>query len=382
MRVADLFAGCGGMSAGFQSADYEVVMAAEKWDAARDVYNANFDHDASAIDLSNLVEATYRVNRENPDIIVGGPPCQDFSAAGQRRETDRADLTMVFAEIVRAVRPQWFVMENVGAVVGSAAYSHARPTLSSAGYGLTEVVLDASFFGVPQIRKRFFCIGCLGEEDGFLKRQLEDVRRENRMSVRDYLGDEFGIDVYYRHPRNWGRKAIYSIDEPSATVRSTNRPISPKYRLHENDASDTLEGVRQLTPQERARIQTFAREFAFSGTRTDIDTMVANAVPLALAQRVGESIAIYERSRGLADSDDDFRRWLSEERGMTPASIGDVLSRLRRVDKLLAGRECGSDPRDTIHELSKLPEFEHLTTSVRSHLKRAVQLQAEFRARH
>ncbi len=381
MRAADLFSGCGGMSAGFQAADYEVVMAAEKWDAARDVYNENFDHEASAVDLSDLIEATYRVNREQPDIIIGGPPCQDFSAAGQRRETGRADLTVVFAEIVRAVRPQWFVMENVPSVAASAAYGHARPTLASAGYGMTEVVLDASQYGVPQIRKRFFCVGCLGEPDGFLSAHLEDIRRENQMSVRDYLGDELGIDVYYRHPRNWGRKAIYSIDEPSATVRSTNRPISPKYRLHENDASDTLDGIRQLTPLERARIQTFAREFAFKGTRTDIDTMVANAVPVNLAHRVGETITLYERGRGLTDGDEAFRRWLSEERGLTAASVGDVISRLRRVEKLLGERAPAADPRDTIHALAKTAEFERLSSSVRSHLKRAVQLQADFRAR-
>jgi DNA (cytosine-5)-methyltransferase 1 len=381
MRVADLFAGCGGLSAGFQNAGQEVVFAAEKWDAARTVYNDNFDHEASAVDLSDLIESTFRVNRERPDIIIGGPPCQDFSAAGQRRETGRADLTIVFAEIVRAVRPQWFVMENVPSVADSSAYSHARPTLAGAGYGMTEVVLDASYYDVPQIRKRFFCIGCLGEPDGFLLAHLENVRREDQMSVRDYLGDEFGIDVYYRHPRNWGRKAIYSIDEPSATVRSTNRPVSPKYRLHENDASDTLEGVRQLTPFERARIQTFARRFAFTGTRTDIDTMVANAVPVELGRRVGEAITLYERTRGLVDGDEAFRHWLADERGMTSASVGDVLSRLRRVEKLLGDCHPGADPRDTIHALSKLTEFERLSSSVRSHLKRAVQLQAEFRAR-
>lgn len=381
MRVADLFSGCGGMSAGFQAAGFDVVMAAEKWDAARAVYNENFDHEASAVDLSDLVESTYLVNRTQPDMIVGGPPCQDFSAAGQRRETGRADLTIVFAEIVRAVRPQWFVMENVPSVASSAAYSHARPTLAGAGYGMTEVVLDASQFDVPQIRKRFFCVGCLGEKDGFLTAHLEELRRESRMSVRDYLGDEFGIDIYYRHPRNWGRRAIYSIDEPAATIRSTNRPIPPKYRLHENDASNTLEGIRQLTPFERARIQTFAQTFGFKGTRTDIDTMVANAVPVDLARRVGETITLYERGRGIVDGDEPFRRWLADERGMTAASAGDVLSRLRRVERLLGEGERAADPRDTIHALSKVAEFDRLSSSVRSHLKRAVQLEADFRTR-
>jgi DNA (cytosine-5)-methyltransferase 1 len=153
MRVADLFSGCGGMTAGFQMAGHEVVFAAENWDRARLVYDANFQHAATRLDLSDIVAAAHAVSMECPDIIVGGPPCQDFSVAGLRAEAERANLTLGFAEIVRSVRPAWFVMENVPAAAISRAWRAAKARLRSAGYGMTEIVLDASLYGVPQLRR-------------------------------------------------------------------------------------------------------------------------------------------------------------------------------------------------------------------------------------
>lgn len=225
MRVADLFCGCGGMSAGFQAVGHEVVFAAEKWARARLVYDANFDHAATPFDLSDVVNASFVVSRERPSIIVGGPPCQDFSIAGLRTETERSNLTVGFAEIVRASLPTWFVMENVPAAGDSRAWRTARARLRNAGYGLTEAVLDASRYGVPQQRKRRFLIGRLGESDEFLAPRLKDCEAQAPLTVRQYLGEEFGVEYYYRHPRHWGRRAIYSLDEPAATVRSTNRPF-------------------------------------------------------------------------------------------------------------------------------------------------------------
>lgn len=84
MRVVDLFAGCGGLSKGFQEAGFDITLAVERWQAARDVYAANFDHPVCDMDLSGVKEAVDAVRKERPDMIVGGPPCQEFSAAGRR----------------------------------------------------------------------------------------------------------------------------------------------------------------------------------------------------------------------------------------------------------------------------------------------------------
>src|SRR5260221_8821013 len=188
MRVVDLFSGCGGMSAGMQSADHEVVFAAENWSVARRVYDANFDHPSVPLDLQDVIDAAHRVSRERPDIIVGGPPCQDFSAAGLRQEAERADLTIAFADIIKACSPKYFVMENVPAATSSVAFKLARHRLVGAGYGITQVMLDASVYGVPQLRKRVFLIGRLEEEDDFLATELEYGRPDAPATVRQYLG--------------------------------------------------------------------------------------------------------------------------------------------------------------------------------------------------
>ena len=61
---------------------------------------------------------------------------------------------------------------------------------------------------------------------------------EKHLTIRDYLGNEFGLEYYYRHPRNYSRRAILSIDEPSPTVRGVNRPVAPGYPGHKADAKD------------------------------------------------------------------------------------------------------------------------------------------------
>lgn len=92
-RVVDLFAGCGGMSLGFQNAGYEVVGAIELWDAAVKCHEANFNHPVFQIDLSHVEEAVSNITKLSPDIIIGSPPCQDFSTAGKMIEGDKAALT-------------------------------------------------------------------------------------------------------------------------------------------------------------------------------------------------------------------------------------------------------------------------------------------------
>lgn len=66
--------------------------------------------------------------------------------------------------------------------------------------------MDASYFNVPQKRKRFFLVGILNGKDDELKAALEKKDTPNRMTVRDYLGNGLGVEYYYRHPRNYNRR--------------------------------------------------------------------------------------------------------------------------------------------------------------------------------
>lgn len=294
MRVVDLFCGCGGLSLGFQKAGFDVVAAFDKWEAALNVYRLNFEHPAKDVDLSNVQASSIIIDRLEPEMIIGGPPCQDFSSAGKRNEDGgRGDLTVHYAQIISRVRPKWFVMENVARITKTQKLVEAKAIFKEAGYGLSQHVLDASYCGVPQKRKRFFLIGKLREMDGFIEPFINSGLSAKPMTMRDYFGDTLGIEYYYRHPRSYVRRGIFSIDEPSPTVRGVNRPMPEGYMIHPNDPVKSKEGIRALTTEERSWIQTFPRNFHFEGSKTDLEQMIGNAVPVNLAKFVGEAINKY-----------------------------------------------------------------------------------------
>ena len=133
MRVVDLFCGCGGLSLGFQNAGFEIVAAYDKWPAALAVYNRNFDHPADDLDLSNVYESVHVISQYSPSMIIGGPPCQDFSSAGQRNEDGgRGSLTTQYAKIISILKPEWFVMENVDRIVKTQKLIEAREIFKNA----------------------------------------------------------------------------------------------------------------------------------------------------------------------------------------------------------------------------------------------------------
>lgn len=292
MRVIDLFCGCGGLSKGFENAGYNIVAAYDNWDAALLVYKNNFSHKVLKNDIKDI--SINELLSYNSDMIIGGPPCQDFSSAGKRDESlGRGDLTIEFARVVSSVLPNYFVMENVDCIVKSSILKIAKKMFKDAKYGLTEIVLDASLCNVPQKRKRFFLIGELDGKDDFLKEALLNNLAKKSMSVREYLNDEFNIQHYYRHPRSYQRRGIFSIDEPSPTIRGVNRPIPPNYKFHSSDTTKDLSKVRPLTTKERARIQTFPINFILPGSKTNLEQIIGNAVPVNLAQYVAKILKDY-----------------------------------------------------------------------------------------
>lgn len=292
MRCVDLFAGCGGLSLGFQNAGFDVVAAYDRWPAAVAIYRENFDHPAFEADLYQD-DVVKDIESYRPDIIIGGPPCQDFSIAGARNRGKRANLTIRFAKIIATIKPKWFMMENVYNIERMDVLPEALAIFKEAGYGLTRRVLNASLCGVPQIRRRFILVGHLGDKDDFLGELLDSRLADKQMTVRDYLGDSLGTQYYYMHPRNFNRRGVFTIDEPAVTVRGTNRPIPPSYKRHHADKADISEGVRALTYKERSYLQTFPEEFVFVGSKTDIEQAIGNAVPVKLAEYVAKCINDY-----------------------------------------------------------------------------------------
>ena len=136
-KTIDLFSGCGGMSLGFQNAGFEILAAYDNWKPAVDVYELNFEHPIYSEDLADE-KVQKRIKAFKPNVIIGGPPCQDFSSAGHRDENlGRAVLTYTYRDIILRIKPKYFVMENVPEITKSAILKEIKDSFKEAGYGLT-----------------------------------------------------------------------------------------------------------------------------------------------------------------------------------------------------------------------------------------------------
>lgn len=293
-RVIDLFAGCGGLSLGFQNSGFNIVAAFDNWDEAIDIYQHNFDHPIIKRDLGDTSDLS-DMAQYAPDIIIGGPPCQDYSSAGHRdEELGRAKLTIDYATIITVLRPKYFLMENVPNIQKSEKLSQVLDMFHAAGYGISRMVIDASKCGVPQKRRRYIVIGGLGEQEGFLDELLLKGQTKKSMTMRDYFGDTLGFQYYFRVPRSYSRRGIFSIDEPSMTIRGVDRPIPPGYHGHPNDPSPLTPDIRILTPEERSWVQTFPRTFQWGDrSKTNLNQAIGNAVPVKMAEYIANCLREY-----------------------------------------------------------------------------------------
>lgn len=375
IQAVDLFAGCGGLSRGFQDAGIDIQAGFEFWDVAADCYENNFNHPVFRIDLSNTDNAVKVITPFHPDLIIGGPPCQDFSHAGKRIEAERAGLTGSYANIIKSILPPYFVMENVDRAEKSNAYAYARNTFKEANYGLTEIVLDASLCGVPQKRKRFFCIGILNGEDDAVRPIIERHISKTETTLHDYFGEKLGFEYYYRHPRNYNRRAIFSINEPAPTMRGVNRPVPKGYPGHPNDACPVSPDMHVLTTKERAMIQTFPDDFIWKGSKTDVEQMIGNAVPVKLAEFVAKAVIEFIQNSKQSEIDTTFYDWLVNQKAYSERVARDVISRYKRAEKIIPS--FGKPDDYYIFVLEHKSEFQELSINVRSQIKKAIQLYKE-----
>lgn len=162
ITLIDLFAGCGGMTAGFVAAGgYKPVMAVELERAAAATYAANFGESHMHWgDIAHVPDEDI----PNADMIIGGPPCQGFSNLGTRDVNDpRNKLWKEYIRFVRHARPKVFVIENVDRFRKSSEFellqAEVRPGGLLADYELTHALLLAADYGAPQRRKRTIVIG-------------------------------------------------------------------------------------------------------------------------------------------------------------------------------------------------------------------------------
>ena len=285
LNVLSLFSGCGGLDTGFhEHPDFVIKVAVDAMPQAVEIYNANFQSKAQIMDVREFAKPDHTLDFV-PDIIVGGPPCQDYSSAGKRQLGTRANLTTVYGDIIVKYKPRYFVMENVPNIksVGKDIFEQLLENLRNAGYGLTIRVIKMQEYGVPQSRKRLFVLGERDrEDDGFAT--LLDLAKAPVRSMREYMqrtGLDLGLgglEYVYRHPRSYMRRGVFSIDELHPTVRGCRRNMPPAYKFHAGDKSLDRDMIANPTDRSIAMVQTFDSDFELSTKRGNA-LVIGNAVP-------------------------------------------------------------------------------------------------------
>lgn len=164
MRYISLFSGIEAASCAWEHLGWEPIAFSEIEPFPKAVLK---HHYPNVPDLGDITKIDWSSYVGSADVVVGGSPCQSFSVAGSRTGLAGASgLMWEYVRAVQAIRPQWFVWENVPGALSSSHGEDFRCLLESMddlGYGLAWRVLDAQFFGVAQRRRRVFLVGHLGD---------------------------------------------------------------------------------------------------------------------------------------------------------------------------------------------------------------------------
>ncbi|MBS5862122.1 MAG: DNA (cytosine-5-)-methyltransferase [Firmicutes bacterium] len=312
----DLFAGAGGMSLGFDNAGFKNLLAVEFNKDFAETYKKNFPrHNLIVDDIKNVTEQQIYdiIKNEKVDVIIGGPPCQGFSIAGNIGrnfiDDDRNRLFKEFVRFVKIIKPRVFVLENVAAMERHDKGKTIKEIVSSfkeIGYDIKYKVLNAVNFGVPQERRRIFIVGTLGENNFEYPQEINKI-----VTVKDAIDDlpklengetsEIPNHTAMKHSAQMLEKMSYVSDGGNRNDIPENlRPKSGdsrKYiRYDSKKPSFCVTGDmrkifhysqnRALTCRELARLQTFPDSFVFLGNTGKVQQQIGNAVPVLLASKI------------------------------------------------------------------------------------------------
>lgn len=275
-RVLDLFAGCGGLSLGFQRAGYSIAAALELDPLAAESHANNlFKHlsaaerrhhsqprDIREVEPEDICDE-FRLGTaaEAFDVLVGGPPCQAFARVGRAklreiasdpqafRQDPRANLYLRYLTYVERLAPLLVVMENVPDVLNYGGHNIAEEmceALRDLGYRCSYTLLNAAFFGVPQMRDRLFLVG---------------------------VAEAVGSDPRFPRPTNWirlpsgyhGTRAVALNgvrDDLFSTAQAFKDPPEPTPDLPPAvTAQEALEDLPRITLHLEGKLRRGARRF-------------------------------------------------------------------------------------------------------------------------
>ncbi|NDD53482.1 DNA (cytosine-5-)-methyltransferase [bacterium] len=311
--AVDLYSGVGGWSLGLRMAGIDVVSSYEWWDKANDTNLRNNGHKTECLDIRQLSPASV----PKVDLIVGSPPCTHFSLAnrgGKGNIYEGLKDVEKFLEIVDAIKPRFWAMENVPrlASIMERELCQGGVLHRFASLGPRIMVLDASEWGVPQRRQR--CIAgnfdfdlLFSYRDGLPDRTLGDVISSlSSDPVRDPTYGKPVPSVFDHEPEdvlsaeeeriNREMKTFHPVynnmsfpddpGKPSRTVTATCTRVS-----RESIVVETEKGFRRLTVRERACLQSFPVGYQFYGeSHSQKLKMVGNAVPPLLSFYIAQAM--------------------------------------------------------------------------------------------
>lgn len=347
-NVISLFSGAMGLDIGLEKAGLHVVIG-QDFDAACVATMRANGHRVLAGDIRQITAedllALTGMQRGEPFLICGGPPCQPFSTAGKRLGINdpRGSLFMDFIRMIDYIRPRFFIMENVKGIM-SAPLKHVPlaerdkndpeqqlgtvldvilSEFGKLGYKTVYGILDAVNYGVPQFRERFVLIGSRDHEDIFLPLPTHFQRHQNseyrwatlRSAIED-LEDNCGectafsperLAILHMVPEggNW-RNLPIEVQKTAlgGAFSSGGGKVGFFRRLSYNQPSPTLVTSpvqkatmmchptkdRPLSIREYARIQQFPDDWIFTGSSAAKYRQIGNAVPVGLAMALGEAV--------------------------------------------------------------------------------------------
>lgn len=322
MNIISLFSGAGGMDLGFQKSGFRVIWANEFDKTIWETYR--FNHPDTILDTRSICDIPLEEIPDDIVGIIGGPPCQSWSLAGEMRgiEDERGQLFFEYLRILKGKKPVFFVLENVPGILSKThknTFINIIHLFEECGYEITYELLNAHDYNVPQLRQRVIVVGYrkdLKKTFNFnliakspykpvLKDAIADLPEPLAALSKNYAnpnvaipnheymtGDYSSIYLSRNRKKNW--------DEPSFTIQASGRhaPLhpasSPMIKVDKDRwifDTNTIYPYRRLSVRECARIQTFPDDFIFIYNKiNDGYKMVGNAVPVNLAYTIGKAI--------------------------------------------------------------------------------------------
>lgn len=324
MKLLSLFSGCGGLDLGFERAGFEIPVANEFDRTIWETFEVN--HPKTTLykgDVRDIAEEDFP---DDIDGIIGGPPCQSWSEAGNRSgiEDNRGQLFYDYIRILKEKQPKFFLAENVKGMMADRhadAVKNIIKLFEDCGYDVTVTLVNAKDYGVAQERKRVFYIGFRKDlHIDFKFPEGSTVDDKDKITLRDTIWDlqDNAVPAAPKNKHNpiavnnneyftgnystifMSRNRVKSWDEQGYTVQASGRqcqlhPQAPKMEKLEKDRCRFVPGkeelYRRMTVREVARVQGFPDDFKF--IYTDINDgykMIGNAVPVNLAYEIAVAI--------------------------------------------------------------------------------------------